>query len=256
MSRQKTPQQHDRLGPDMSPVAMTVMTATHSQETCHPCTQATLAFGCDLLQASSAILFWVDSAQFVQTIELTGTEADLLPEYFNNGFYTYDPLSIRKVLNGSNNVLMLDHERSHNSHDHNQIHDTFLQRHGIVDEINFLFRNENDAVALLSVMKRQVDRTPFPTDFQWEALRRYMEFTLQQHPQMRDRRICRVLKEKFQLTNKEVEVVFLLEKGASNWEISEIMHIGVSTVKTHIVNILNKTGVGSRAAVAAYMRSL
>ncbi|CUW48067.1 helix-turn-helix transcriptional regulator [Novacetimonas hansenii] len=256
MGRRKIPERQKPLNLDMSPVGMTVMTATHTHEACHPCTQATLAFGCDLLQASSAILFWVDSAHFVQTIELAGTEADLLPEYFNNGFYTYDPLNIRKVLNGSNNVLMLEQERNHNSHDHNQIHDTFLQRHGIVDEINFLFRNENDAVALLSVMNRQIDLTPFPTDFQWEPLRRYMEFTLQQHPQMRARRIYRILKEKFHLTNKEVEVVFLLEKGASNWEISEIMHIGISTVKTHIVNILNKTGVGSRAAAAAYMRSL
>lgn len=49
-----------------------------------------------------------------------------------------------------------------------------------------------------------------------------------------------------QLTVQERKVFQLLQKGASNQEIAEAHHIGVSTVKSHVSNIYGKLGIKSR----------
>ena len=48
------------------------------------------------------------------------------------------------------------------------------------------------------------------------------------------------------LTSRESEILSLINKGLSNQEISDKVVISVSTVKNHIYNIYNKTGVSSR----------
>ncbi len=49
-----------------------------------------------------------------------------------------------------------------------------------------------------------------------------------------------------QLTDREVEVLRLAAKGMSNRDISRELHISVRTVQTHLSNVFNKLGVGSR----------
>ncbi|MEA2732110.1 MAG: Bacterial regulatory protein luxR family [Acetobacteraceae bacterium] len=48
----------------------------------------------------------------------------------------------------------------------------------------------------------------------------------------------------------------LLCAGASNSDISETMGVRLTTVKTHIVNILDKLGVGNRSSVVGLTLSL
>jgi DNA-binding NarL/FixJ family response regulator len=48
------------------------------------------------------------------------------------------------------------------------------------------------------------------------------------------------------LTSREHDVLTLLGAGLSNAEISERLHIGVTTVKTHIVALLEKLGARNR----------
>lgn len=50
------------------------------------------------------------------------------------------------------------------------------------------------------------------------------------------------------LSPREVEVLSLVAKGASNREISQQLHVSVATVKTHLIHIYNKLGVDSRTA--------
>lgn len=54
------------------------------------------------------------------------------------------------------------------------------------------------------------------------------------------------------LTEREVEVVRLLAQGLTNQEIARRLIIAESTVKTHIRNILRKTGTRNRAEVVAW----
>ncbi|MEU4839499.1 response regulator transcription factor [Nocardia testacea] len=54
------------------------------------------------------------------------------------------------------------------------------------------------------------------------------------------------------LTPREAEVLRLVTAGLSNTEIARRLHIGVTTVKTHIANLLSKTGAGNRVGLAVY----
>jgi two-component system, NarL family, nitrate/nitrite response regulator NarL len=56
------------------------------------------------------------------------------------------------------------------------------------------------------------------------------------------------------LTRREREIVKLLDRGASNKEISRTLHIEISTVKNHVHNILTKLQVPRRGAISARTR--
>jgi len=55
-----------------------------------------------------------------------------------------------------------------------------------------------------------------------------------------------------ELTEREIEVLHLIVRGASNPEIAEQLCITVNTVKSHVKNILYKLRLGNRTQVAAY----
>ena len=54
------------------------------------------------------------------------------------------------------------------------------------------------------------------------------------------------------LTERELEVLRMLEQGQSNKEIARSLVIGEKTVKTHVSSILGKLGVPSRTQAALY----
>lgn len=54
------------------------------------------------------------------------------------------------------------------------------------------------------------------------------------------------------LTQREVEVLRQVARGATNQQIAAILHISVRTVDTHITNILNKTNCENRTAATVY----
>jgi DNA-binding NarL/FixJ family response regulator len=53
------------------------------------------------------------------------------------------------------------------------------------------------------------------------------------------------------LTQREAEVLPMLQEGRSNAQIALALHIGVETVRTHARNIYRKLGVSSRRELAA-----
>lgn len=64
------------------------------------------------------------------------------------------------------------------------------------------------------------------------------------------------LKEKYNLTQREEELIPLINSGLNNREISEKLFISVSTVKSHIHNIYGKTGVNGRYELFDLIKSL
>ena len=54
----------------------------------------------------------------------------------------------------------------------------------------------------------------------------------------------------FNLTKKELDILSLIAQGATNKEISKKLALGISTVKSHVTNILSKLGVETRTEAA------
>jgi DNA-binding CsgD family transcriptional regulator len=54
------------------------------------------------------------------------------------------------------------------------------------------------------------------------------------------------------LTPREIEVLRLVARGATNQQVADALFISVRTVNTHMTNILNKTGCDNRTAATAF----
>jgi DNA-binding NarL/FixJ family response regulator len=50
------------------------------------------------------------------------------------------------------------------------------------------------------------------------------------------------------LTAREIDVLMLVARGATNQEVAESLHISKATVKSHLIQICNKLGVSDRTA--------
>ncbi|GIH19481.1 response regulator transcription factor [Rugosimonospora africana] len=58
------------------------------------------------------------------------------------------------------------------------------------------------------------------------------------------------------LTAREQDVLNLVAEGLSNAEIAERLHIGVTTVKTHITSLMTKTDSPNRVRLALFARGV
>nr|WP_276514828.1 response regulator transcription factor [Nocardia transvalensis] len=52
------------------------------------------------------------------------------------------------------------------------------------------------------------------------------------------------------LTARETEVLDLVSQGLTNAEIADRLHVGITTVKTHIASLMAKTGAANRVRLA------
>lgn len=61
--------------------------------------------------------------------------------------------------------------------------------------------------------------------------------------------------EKTDLTDRERDVLELLAEGESNADIAHRLNVGITTVKTHVANIMTKTGSRNRILLAVNART-
>jgi DNA-binding NarL/FixJ family response regulator len=54
------------------------------------------------------------------------------------------------------------------------------------------------------------------------------------------------------LTPRERDVLSYVVKGLSNGDIAEQVHLGVTTVKTHVANLMHKVGSPTRVHLAVF----
>ncbi len=214
-----------------------------------------LQFSRNSLEASSSVFFWIEDRKRISGIELNGMPQELMTRYLE-GMNVYDPLNIFELVNSDKRIAVLAQERCHRSSAENRIYGEFLGSYGLVDEVDFLFWHDGAPFAFLGILKRR-DDPPFSAGMiDWEAMRGYLEFNLKMHSRMRRVRWISTLQHRYGLTQREIEVVELLNNGASNLTIAQILGIGVATVKTYIIKILNKLGVESRAAIVSFTMRL
>ncbi|MCG2812767.1 MAG: LuxR C-terminal-related transcriptional regulator [Candidatus Aminicenantes bacterium] len=62
--------------------------------------------------------------------------------------------------------------------------------------------------------------------------------------------------EKYAISQREKEIIYLLLKGKSNKEIEDALFIAMGTVKNHVYNIYQKIGVKNRAQLLTLFKNL
>ena len=102
----------------------------------------------------------------------------------------------------------------------------------------FLLKDAPPAELLNGIRQAASGESPF----RQEVLRRLVRRAVDARPEA-PRRLAN-------LTVREQEVLDLVGEGLSNTEIAERMHIGVTTVKTHITALITKTGSPNRVRLA------
>ncbi|MCF4166752.1 helix-turn-helix transcriptional regulator [Zavarzinia compransoris] len=209
-------------------------------------------FAVSSLDCPASVFCWVDPDARVVDYSTTGISTRMMDEYME-GLYVHDPLNVYEIFDFCEDIAFLGHERRHRPEESNRLHDAFLQRYGVHDEVNFIFRDHGKPFALLAVLNGPRGDSFTSRLINWGAMRSYLEFTLRMHPRVRQARQDMMLTTRFGLTPREIQVVDLLKNGASNMTIAQIMGIGVATVKTYVINILNKLGVENRAAIIAFL---
>ncbi|MEN0085003.1 MAG: response regulator transcription factor [Leifsonia sp.] len=75
-------------------------------------------------------------------------------------------------------------------------------------------------------------------------------------PAIAGRLLARMRAPQVSLSAREIEVLQLVGEGASNGEIAARLHVTDATVKSHLVHVFSKLGVGSRTAAVAEARGL
>jgi DNA-binding CsgD family transcriptional regulator len=104
---------------------------------------------------------------------------------------------------------------------------------------------------LASTIELEIDSSNEKLD-----LRRTMEATGEKGAGLRDDK--KIISEKeiaeiqTDLTSREIEVLHMIAKGATNNEISDHLAISPHTVKSHVVHIFNKLGVNDRTQAAVW----
>ena len=102
--------------------------------------------------------------------------------------------------------------------------------------------NEKD-IYILNVLKTHIENIVFKT----------MQMSQRQ---AMDEKCFKSMKERFELTDREIEILRLVSNGSSNQEICDKLLISNSTVKKHIYNIYTKTGVINRTQLLNLLYSL
>jgi DNA-binding NarL/FixJ family response regulator len=93
-----------------------------------------------------------------------------------------------------------------------------------------------------------------PTDEILAAIRSAAAGQLVLSPALTARMVQVMRAPRVKLTERELEVLRLLETGASNREIAKSLFVTEATVKTHLVHVFEKLGVDSRSRAVAAAR--
>jgi DNA-binding CsgD family transcriptional regulator len=203
------------------------------------------------LAASRLVYYSVDPEQNLYDFVCMRTPADFIRSYVRE-MHAVDPLHVRRISSPDERVARMDIAVRHTPAQHISEYRRFLQHFDVVENIDLIFRHDDEIKAGLSVMWTSSD--PRPTQVQFalaDQLHRYIEFNLAGYlapprPDLERRAV-----QLFHLTRREAEVAKLLCCGRTNADIAACLGIGLATVKTHLIHIFEKTGVENRSGLVA-----
>ncbi|HWU01423.1 MAG TPA: helix-turn-helix transcriptional regulator [Novosphingobium sp.] len=205
----------------------------------------------DFLEMPSVVLSWIeDGGCLSHPAGLIGLSLGFIDDY-NTMTIGQDPL-VRSLLIEQPATRCSFYCDLHAGQD--RAYADYLSRHGFRYEVDLLLLDDDEPVAILGLLDQQVrsDLSLAKT----EALRRFMQQHIRFHPRIRHQRRRRVMRQRYALTAREIEIADLVAAGAPNSTIAELLGIATSTAKTHLINIMNKLGTDSRIQIGALVNRM
>ena len=124
----------------------------------------------------------------------------------------------------------------------------FMDRYGLTDMVEIFFRNDGHIRAGATLI-RQGGRFR-PADLkELSRVLPYVEFVITTFYLPRLKAEQTGLQARFGLTDREMDILYLLRSGAANKDIANNLQISLATVKTHMQHIFQKTGTSNRTEV-------
>jgi len=221
-----------------------------------PAAVRTVQFANDVLEASGAAIYRVNSDMTLDDFILLGVPPEFHRQYVER-MNQHDPLHVRHMVPTGRQVARLVEEIACAHVADAMAYRSFSSHFGIGDMLEFFFRRNGSIVAGMSVMWRDGTRVPDNAMTMAIKMHEYMEFNLLRDASPEPAAAAAAPKAaRYGLTAREQDVIELLCCGRTNREISDCLQISLATVKTHLLHIFEKLGVENRSAVVAMMSRL
>lgn len=170
---------------------------------------------------------------------------------YKRSFGRCDPLHPSKYLTDSRDLVNLDSLAR--TPDATSYVTGFLNAQDLQHELQLFLRDASGRIFAGIGLFRDEQKGPFRSS-EMELLRRVhplAECTLRAHFDEVDETVVEPWRTAFHLTAREIDVLELIRRGASNAFVAQSLGIKLSTVKVHVFNIFSKTGVSSRTELLA-----
>lgn len=187
-----------------------------------------------------------------QAAFISNVPSDIEKSYTST-YFELDPLNPEKFRNTDIKLATLDSQISQEALLSSRYYLEFMKTFQHRYVLDMFFRNSSsEIIAVISLLrsKSQGDFTAQEITL-LETIHDFMEFSLNTvYLPKRDAERSN-LQARYQLTDRELDVVELLISGASNKEIARRIDMGLATLKTHLNHIFRKTSVQSRTELTA-----
>jgi DNA-binding CsgD family transcriptional regulator len=175
---------------------------------------------------------------------------------YQNHYMHMDPLNPNLHEKSGETVVHMDSIMSPNFIKQSAYYQDFLKPLNYRYVTDIFFRAEGKIIAVITLLRDQ-SQGEF-TDDELSLLRKqqpFLEYTL--NTVYMPKRITEraTIEERYQLTDRELDVLELVISGASNKGIANELALGVATIKTHLQHIYLKAGVFSRTELLSQVIS-
>jgi len=172
-------------------------------------------------------------------------------DYYNN-FRSLDPLNPARFENTDQTVVTIDSQISEKNLLQTIYYQDFMSPNNHRYVVDMFFRTNGRISAVLTMLRTKEDGPYSESEIDTlSTVQPFLEYTLNEvyTPKRESQR--KLFEEKYKLTDREVDVLELLVCGSSNKAIAKELGLSLSTVKTHLQHMFQKTEVDSRSELLA-----
>ena len=201
--------------------------------------------------------FWIidDNKHLINPISLN-IDQQVMSDYLNGGFHWdyHLPKYIHPQLTRQR-VLRLEDIISLEQYEQETYYKEFMCRHDLYHQMTAYLMDQDKLLGGIAFLKSKSDKPFTLNDIKnLEIITRYLSQWMANFQEDKQAKEINDLT-KARISEKEFEVIALVQKGLSNQEIAEILYISIHTVKKHLQNIYQKLNVPNRTSLCYKLQS-